>query len=1510
MPGSVLDHVELRPPRDGDGDGRVHDGKPHEHDAPSAPQAGGAPTQPPPPAAPAAPPPQKLRDFGDAAAIRESIYSGVLESAASFKPLANQRHSLALSDVAYDGPGDFTLAEQKRAILEGRTLGRRLKGTWTLSDAEGNVVDRRKTTLASVPYISPRGTFIRGGNEYTLSHQLRLKPGIYTRRKDNGELESHVNVLPGTGASHRVFMEPETGRFRLGMGQAKMPLIPLLRAMGAADSTLRGAWGGDIAHENMLHDDSTVVDKLHKRLVRGEAAADAGGRAAAVRAAFESMPLDPEVNRATLGRPHAAVTLDALLDATRKLIAVNRGEAQPDDRDNLSYMTMHGPEDLLSERVGRDRMSLGRLLWKASRQGSLKSMPAGVLTRGIESAILSSGLGQPGESINPLMIYEQQGRVSRMGEGGIPSLDSVPDSSRNVQPSHLGFIDPLVTPESMKVGVDSRVSTLAMKGEGGGFVSNAFRDRQGRPLSLTPGQAAKRVIAFPGEMASGEPYVDAMVDGKTTSVPRERVDAELAHMQHAYSPVTNMVPLFSTIKPQRAVMAGRMITQALSLKDPESPHVQSGIPDEPGVSYEHKHGEQMGAVRSRHDGQVTAVSPDGISIAHAGGVFNHQLYNNFPFNRKTGIHQSPVVRVGDRVAPGTLLARSNYTDAGGTAALGRNLRVAYVPFDGHNFEDASIVSESAARKLTSEHMYQHYLEHNDNIKTGRRMHTALFAGKYGRAMLDNFDDDGVVKPGTTVDFDHPLILAAKRRDRVHGSIHRGRDVAYTDASETWRHHTPGVVTDVARTAKGTLVVVKAYSPLQVGDKLSGRQGNKGVVSRIVPDHEMPADEHGRPYEIAMNPLGTISRVNPGQHVEAALGKIAAITGRPYRLVDFDKANVDDWTAYASQELARHGMDPSSTEKVFDPVKRRWLKDPFSGGHPQTGNVFVMKLHHTAESKGQGRGTAGYTAEGMPSKGGESGSKRISLMDVNALLSHGATEVIRDAGAVRGQSQPEFWSQFMAGHNPPTPRVSHVQEKFVNQLRAAGINPHHEGTRTQLMALSNGDVDELAGAREIENADTVDWKAGMKPVPGGLFDPALTGGPGGTRWSALRLHEPMPNPVMEEPIRRMLNLTQKGFRDVLAGREPLNGRRGPLAIKHALDSLDVDRELDQVRAQVKSTRKGDRDVAMRKFGFLKSAQKYGIHPRDWMLDRVPVLPPAFRPVSVMQGSKLPMVADPNLLYKELHDANANLRDMAGSVDDLSDERDAVYDAFRGVTGLGDPLHPKNRERQVKGILKHVFGHSPKFGTVQRKLLGSTTDLVGRAVITPDPDLDMDQVGIPEGRAWEVYQPFIIRNLARKGVPRLRAVQAVKGRTGLAREALLAEMQSRPVFINRAPVLHRYGDMAFWPKLTSGETLRIPPLVVKGFGADFDGDTMQYHVPASDGAVRDAVGKMLPSRNLFAVSDFKAHQLPSQEYGGGLYTASAARDDKAHPRTFATMQDAIRAYHRGEVGVETPITVIKH
>jgi DNA-directed RNA polymerase subunit beta len=1449
----------------------------------------------------------RFREFTDSTATRDNIYEKVLQATQGVVPVSNNTHTLRLSGVEYTDPPTFSRAKQKEAILDGRTLTRRMRGTWELLDNEtGKVVDKRKQVVARVPFFSSRGTFIHNGNEYTLSNQQRLRSGVFTRIKDNGEIEAHANLLPGKGSSHRYFLDPAKGVFYIKFGQARMPLMPLLKAMGVNDKQLQEAWGKELYATNYAKGDSQTLTKLKARLLRRADIDDPNedNSTKALVDRFLAMELDPEVTTRTLGEPYKNMTADVMLATTKKLLAVSRGESDVDDRDHLAYQTFLGPEDLFSERISRDHDNLQRtLLYKNSFKGDLSRMPSSALQPQLEAALLGSGLGQSIEEINPAEILDKQTRITRMGTGGIPSLDAVPIEARGVQPSHMGYMDPLRTPESFRVGVDVYMARGARKGRDGKIYAKFLDSKTGKRVWRTPQQVADLAVGFPGTMKSKDKRVPAMMGGKMAYVPRKNVALELESFEDAFSPIGNMVPLKSMLQGQRAMMASRMLTQALPLKVPETPWVQSAIPGTGGKqSFEGLYSGRMGAIKADKSGRVVSTKQGIIKAKYDDGTSEEiDLYHNFPFNRKTYIHQTPLVKPGDRFKKGHLLAKSNYTDEQGRTALGLNAKVAYIPWKGLNFEDAIVVSEGFATRSASEHMYQHEVEMNPQTKIRKRSFVSLFPGKFDKQVLSTIDDTGVVKEGTEVNFGDPLILTAKERERSQNKIHRKRQAGYEDRSILWDHHDAGVVTDVFHSKKGPVVLVKATSTTQVGDKLSGRFGDKGVISAVIPDSQMPHSADGTPFEVLLNPLGVISRRNPAQLVEAVMGRIAKMEGKPINIPDFE--DISDMTEFALSELRKRGLD--DLEGIIDPENDRKISDVF------TGNRFFVKLHHTAESKGQARGGGGYTQEGSPAKGGKSGAKRISLLDTNALLSHGATATLRDAGAIRGQRNEEYWLQFMRGFNPRAPRVPFVYEKFVNQLKAAGINVNRKGSQTNIMALTDKDVAKLAGNRVITSGETVRFDKGLAPIPGGLFDPAITGGHNGTKWSAIKLMNPLPNPAMEEPIRRILGLTKKDFESVISGSKAVNGISGPAGISSALENLNIPKEIALSRVEISQGSKTNRDRAVHKLGYLKTAQRLDLNPKDWMLSRVPVLPPAFRPVSVMGDKGIPLVSDPNYLYRDLVEATNNHKEMVKEVGkgNAGAEQLAVYQTFKAVTGLGDPITTRSQEKSVKGILRTIFGTSPKLGTVQRRLISSTVDNVGRAVITPNPDLDMDQVGLPEERAFDVYSKFVVRRLRRKGLPISKALQSIKDRSPVAREALVEEMESRPVIINRAPVLHKFGILAFHPQLVTGDTLQVSPLIVGGFGADFDGDAMQYHVPTSEDARKEAIDRLLPSKALLSPADFKTPvHMPSMEYVGGLYHATSKKS-RRRPRVFRNKADVIQAYRRGELGVDDSVETMQ-
>ena len=217
-------------------------------------------------------PPVTYRGFADVPVMRQAIFDNVLNAAQTKYPLENTRHRLELRNLKYEDSKPFSLEEQKKAIMRGHTLERKLHGEWHLVDKEtGKSLDSKKGVVAHVPYMTDRGTFIYSGNEYTMTNQMRLKAGVYARQKENGILESHFNVKPGTGHSFRLYMEPQTGIFRMGIGQSELKLYPILRSMGVSDKDLEKTWGPELLQKNIEAEDPRAVQRAFLKLVRTRA---------------------------------------------------------------------------------------------------------------------------------------------------------------------------------------------------------------------------------------------------------------------------------------------------------------------------------------------------------------------------------------------------------------------------------------------------------------------------------------------------------------------------------------------------------------------------------------------------------------------------------------------------------------------------------------------------------------------------------------------------------------------------------------------------------------------------------------------------------------------------------------------------------------------------------------------------------------------------------------------------------------------------------------------------------------------------------------------------------------------------------------------------------------------------------------------------------------------------------------------------------------------------------------
>jgi DNA-directed RNA polymerase beta subunit len=1454
--------------------------------------------------APAAPAPVTFRRFDDIPTQRTQIYDNALRGVRNMKPVENTRFRLEVAEPRYDGDYAPSIADEKKAILGGTSLRRSIKAKVRLIDkATGTAVDEQDTTLAHVPHLNSRGLFINNGTIWNIRNQQRLRPGVFVMRQQNGNLKAQFNVKPGSGRQFNVEMDPGSGVFKLSVGQSGVRLYPLLREMGVDDDALKAAWGPELFSKNWRPksgNDLRELDKVVQRLGRTAERATPSGET--LKKILERSELDEETTAATLGKEHTTphISLATVLQTTKKILSRARDEVDDDNRDAQPFQSFHSAEDFFEERLRNDRpKALQKLLWNATKTGKLSKIPGGLLDRSLQSIFNGSGLAAAVEDVNPMETMDQRQMVTRLGEGGISSNQSVARDTRGVQPSYFGFIDPIRAPEGQNIGVDMRVTDFALKGSDNKLYLPLRDPRTGKTVTIAAREAADVPIAFPGEFArakaTGATTVRVMKGDNLATVPLKDVNHELPSSSAMFSRLSNLVPMLQGSKSQRSLMGARMISQALPLRDAEAPLVQSANGD--GLSQYTENARHVGAVVAKEPGRVVSVSPDHIEVVYAGGrKETHQLYNNYPLARKTSLHSEAVVKPGEPFKPGQTLAKSNFTDASGTLAPGRNMRVAYMVGEGGTYEDGFVISESAAKKLTSQHHYKFELEKDDTIHSTKLADfKTLYPQRYTPAQLQNFDEDGCIKEGATVNPEDPLILAIQKRpQKPGGTLTKTPRSSFNDGSQVWDNTTPGVVTDVVKTKNGIKVSVKSFEPMTPASKLSARYGNKGVISRIVPDGEMPHGADGKPVDVLVNALGVISRGNPAVLAETLLGKVARKTGKPYVLKSFDH---EDLLEFALGEAKKHGVE--ETETLTDPKTGRQIPGVF------TGDQFMMRLHHTAESKMDARDTGGYGYDDSPAKGGPQGnSKRISLLDTHSLLSYGATAVLKDAKLIRGQRNDDYWRNLKLGVTPQAPLESGAHRQFLDMLRGSGVNVRDRQGRQQVLPMTDADTDALA-RHEILNSGTFDFDS-MKPVEGGLFDTARTGGADGRHFAKIVLPSKIPNPIMEEPIIRILGLTAKKFEAILGGTEDL--KKGPEAIEDALSKINVDREIENRIQDVKTGNKSNRDAAVRTLNYLTGLRNMGVKPADLMISKLPVLPPKMRPV--MRMGKMDIINDANYLYHDLMESRQNLvksKEDFGA-DGGGEEYLTMYRAAKAVTGLGDPVNPKHVEQGIKGILAHAIGvgASPKAGRFQRKVIGQSVDNVGRGTITPDPELDMDQVAIPEDMAWELFKPFVIRRLVRNGYQARDAVKALKEKQPAAMREMMAEMKERPVYWNRAPALHRFNYVGAWARLSKGKNIAIPQAVQTGSNSDFDGDQVNVHIPVGSDAQRDVIDKMMPSKNLWHPGSYDIHLKPEKDYLAGLFLATTLKEHR-EPRRFSTKADAYRAYMRGELGVADPVII---
>lgn len=366
--------------------------------------------------------------------------------------------------------------------------------------------------------------------------------------------------------------------------------------------------------------------------------------------------------------------------------------------------------------------------------------------------------------------------------------------------------------------------------------------------------------------------------------------------------------------------------------------------------------------------------------------------------------------------------------------------------------------------------------------------------------------------------------------------------------------------------------------------------------------------------------------------------------------------------------------------------------------------------------------------------------------------------------------------------------------------------------------------------------------------------------------------------------------------------------GMAAIAHALGKLDLDKVEQGARDEIASGRKSGRNAAVKTLQAVEGLKKNDMAPQDLTIKKVPVIPPMYRPFSVAGDTFLPGYS--NELYKDVLNYRQFYSSLSKDLDEegLHPTKYNLYRTVKALYGYDEPVNPKTRSRGVSGFMDQILGQGkgPKFSVFQRRLFSKTQDSVGRGVISAAPDLNMDEIGVPESTGWKLYAPYVMRRLVKGGMSRMAALQNIEDQTPIARKALDREISERPVIYSRAPAWHKYNVAAGKVKLTDGDNISANLYSIGPMGGDYDGDTVNLHLPSTAEAVEEAKSKLFPSKMLLSTKrEDTIMPALKHEHVLGLNSAKTRPSENTH--TFQNEESAMAGIRSGKVKLSDEIVI---
>ncbi|MEL7610817.1 MAG: DNA-directed RNA polymerase subunit beta [Bacillota bacterium] len=759
---------------------------------------------------------------------------------------------------------------------------------------------------------------------------------------------------------------------------------------------------------------------------------------------------------------------DDIVASISYLIGMPYGIGRADDIDHLGNRRIRSVGELLQNQI---RVGLTRLERVVRERMSIQDMdvvmPSNLInirpvTAAIKEFFGSSQLSQFMDQTNPLAELTHKRRLSALGPGGL-NRERATFDVRDVHFSHYGRMCPIETPEGPNIGLINSLSTYARINEYG-FIEAPYRrvDAASKRITdeivyLTADEEDDFIVAQANEpMTEREPgvfwfakeRVGARLRDLTIEVKATEVDYMDVSPKQLVSVATAMIPFLENDDANRALMGSNMQRQAVPLLLPEAPLVGTGM--------EYKAAHDSGVVViAQSDGVVHSVSAEKIVIEDRLGVYHtHKLIKFKRSNQGTCINQRPIVSKGEQVTKGQVIADGASTDQG-EIALGRNILIGFMTWEGYNYEDAVLISEKLVKEdvFTSIHIEEHETEARDT-KLGPEEITRDIPN-VGEDALADLDERGIIRKGAEVTSGDILVgkvtpkgeTELTAEERLLRAIFGEKAREVRDTSLRVPHGEGGVVVDVkvfTRENKdelppGVNELVRVYiaqkRKISVGDKMAGRHGNKGVISRILPEEDMPFLPDGTPLQIVLNPLGVPSRMNIGQILELHLGLASRKLGWQIATPVFDGATEED----IKELLNTAGFDADGKTVLYDGRSGEPFENRISVGY-----MYYLKLHHLVDDKIHARSTGPYSLVTQQPLGGKAqfGGQRFGEMEVWALEAYGAANTLQEILTVKSDDvvgRVKTYEAIVKGENVPEPGVPESFKVLIKELQSLGLN---------------------------------------------------------------------------------------------------------------------------------------------------------------------------------------------------------------------------------------------------------------------------------------------------------------------------------------------------------------------------------------------------------------------------------------------------------------------------------------